>query len=149
MKTLITYFSAKGTTKKIAEAVADECGIDKFEIIPCEPYTDADIKYVNPLARCNKEKIGKKDVPVAGKIENFEEYDRIFVGFPIWYGGAPNVINTFCKDYDFTGKDVVAFATSAASPIGNTAQKLSEYVKGAKSLDAVLVHNEAELKALL
>lgn len=149
MKTLITYFSAQGTTKKIADAVANECGVDVFEIIPCEPYTEADIKWTNPLSRCNKEKFGKKDVPVAGKIDNFEEYDKILIGFPIWYGTAPNVVNTFCKAYDFTGKDVVAFATSGGSPIGKTAEKLEEYVKGAKSLCAVLIHNEAELKELL
>lgn len=149
MKTLITYFSAQGTTKKIADAVAKECGIDVFEIIPEVPYTEADIKYMNPLARCNKEKIGKKDVPVAGKIENFADYDTILIGFPIWYAGAPNVINTFCKGYDFSGKKVIAFATSGGSPIGKTAEKLSEYVKGASELKAVLIHNEDELKALL
>lgn len=149
MKTLITYFSAQGKTKSIAEAVANECGIDTFEIVPVEPYTAADIKYINPLARCNKEKLGNKDVPVAGTIENFDEYDTILIGFPIWYGGAPNVINTFCKGYDFTGKKVVAFATSAASPIGKTAEKLSEFVQGASEVSATLIHNEEELKALL
>ena len=149
MKTLITYFSAEGKTKKIAEAVASECGLDTFEIVPCEPYTAADIKWTNPLARCNREMIGKKDVPVAGKIENFDEYDKILIGFPIWYGCAPNVINTFCKDYDFSGKTVVAFATSGGSPIGKTLEKLQPYVKGASEMCAVLIHNEDELKALL
>lgn len=149
MKTLITYFSAQGTTKRIAEAVAKECGVDAFEITPVEPYTEADIKYTNPLSRCNKEKFGKKDVPVAGKIENFDEYDTILIGFPIWYGAAPNVVNTFCKGYDFTGKKVIAFATSGGSPIGKTAEKLSEYVKGASEVTAALIHNEDELKGLL
>lgn len=149
MKALITYFSAQGTTKKIAEEVAKECGLDIFEIIPVEPYTEADIKWTNPLSRCNKEKFGNKDVPVAGKIEGFEEYDTILIGFPIWYGGAPNVINTFCKEYDFTGKKVIAFATSAASPIGKTADKLKEYIKGTDEVCAVLVHNADELKAAL
>lgn len=149
MKTLITYFSAQGTTKKIADAVAKECGVDVFEIIPCEPYTEADIKWTNPLARCNREMISKKDVPVAGKIENFYEYDKILIGFPIWYGAAPNVVNTFCKGYDFTGKDVVAFATSGGSPIGKTAEKLEGYVKGANSVCAALIHSAEELKDLL
>lgn len=149
MKTLITYFSAEGTTKKIADAVAKECGIDVFEIIPEEPYTAADIKWMNPVSRCNKEKFGNKDVPVAGKIENFDEYDTILVGFPIWYGCAPNVVNTFCKEYDFTGKKVVAFATSGGSPIGKTAEKLSPFVEGASEVRAVLIHNEEELKNLL
>ncbi len=149
MKTLMTYFSAQGTTKKIADAVAKECGLDVFEIVPVEPYTEADIKYTNPLARCNKEQLGKKDVPVAGKVENFEEYDTILVGFPIWYGGAPNVVKTFCKQYDFTGKKVVAFATSIASPIGKTAERLAEFVSGAAKVTATRIKNEEELKALL
>ena len=149
MKTIITYFSAEGTTKKIADAVAKECGLDVFEIIPKEPYTAADIKWMNPLSRCNKEKFGNKDVPVAGKIENFAEYDTIMIGFPIWYGCAPNVVNTFCKEYDFTGKKVIAFATSGGSPIGKTAEKLAEFVNGATEVKATLIHNEEELKALL
>ena len=149
MKTLITYFSAEETTKKIADQVAKDCGIDVFEIVPKEPYTAADIKWMNPVARCNKEKLGNKDVPVEGKIENFADYDTILIGFPIWYGGAPNVINTFCKGYDFTGKKVIAFATSEGSPIGKTCEKLAPYVEGASEVSAVLIHNEEELKGLL
>ena len=96
MKTLVAYFSAQGTTAKVAKELAEKIGADVFEIVPEIPYTEADIKWTNPLSRCNKEKIGKKDVPVAGKIDTFDEYDTIYIGFPIWYYGAPNVINTFC-----------------------------------------------------
>lgn len=149
MKALITYFSAQGRTKNIAESVAKECNVDTFEIIPEKPYTEADLKWMNPLARCNKEKMSNADVPVAGKIENFDEYDTILIGFPIWYGCAPNVINTFCKGYDFTGKKVIAFATSGGSPIGKTAEKLKLYVNGASELSAVLIQNEIELKKFL
>lgn len=149
MKTLITYFSAQGNTKKLAEEVSKECGVDTFEIIPVEPYTEADIKYLNPLSRCNKEKLGNKDVPVSGKIDNFDEYDVILIGFPIWYGCAPNVINTFCKDYDFAGKKVIAFATSGGSPIGKTAEKLSPYLKNASDVSAAIVRSADDLKALL
>ncbi len=149
MKTLLTYFSAQGTTKKIADEVAKECGLDVFEIIPVEPYTEADIKYMNPLARCNKEKFGKKEVPVAGKVENFGDYETILIGFPIWYGEAPNVVKTFCKAYDFTGKKVVAFATSGGSQIGKTAEKLAKCCEGATEVCATLIHNADELKALL
>ena len=145
MKTLITYFSAEGTTKRIAEEAAKKLNADLFEIVPLHPYTAADIRYTNPLARCNKEKIGKKDVPVKGKIENFADYDVVYIGFPIWYGCAPNVVNTFCKDYDWTGKTVHAFATSGGSGIGKTAEKLTPYVKGADSVNAVLVHSAGEL----
>lgn len=146
MKTLITYFSAQGTTAGVAKGAAEHLGADLFEIKPEKPYTTADIKWANPLARCNKEKIGKKDVQVVGQIENFEDYDLILIGFPIWYGCAPNVVNTFCKGYDWTGKKVAAFATSGGSGIGKTADKLKPYVAGAVSVDAKLVHSDMELK---
>ena len=147
MSTLVTYFSAEfGRTASIAKELAEQIGADIFEIVPENPYTEADLKYLNPLARCNREKIGKKDVPVAGRVENLSDYDRVLIGFPIWYATAPNVINTFCKEYDWTGIDVYAFATSGGSGIGKTAEKLKPYVKGAASLDAKLVSSALEAK---
>lgn len=145
-KILVTYFSVQGTTAQIAKGVAEHLGADLFEIKPEKPYSEADIKWTNPLSRCNKEKIGKKDVPVNGSVENFGDYDLVLIGFPIWYGCAPNVVNTFCKGYDWTGKKVAAFATSGGSGIGNTAKKLEPYVKGAVSVDAKLVHSDMEVK---
>ena len=146
MSTLVTYFSAEaGRTKKVAEDLAKKLGADMFEITPEKPYTAADLRYMNPMARCNREKFGKKDVPVSGVVEHFSEYDTVYVGFPIWYGAAPNVVNTFCKGYDWTGKKVHAFATSGGSGIGKTAEKLAPYVKGAVSVDAKLVHSAQEL----
>ncbi len=97
-KTLVTYFSVEGTTKQVAERLAKAIGADLFEIVPMKKYTAADIKWTNPLARCNREKIGRKDVPVADKVENMSAYDIVFVGFPIWYGCAPNVVNSFLKN---------------------------------------------------
>ena len=145
-KTLIAYFSAQGTTAKIAKDAAKLLDADVFEIKPEVPYTVADIKWTNPLARCNKEKIGKKDVPVVGEIENFGDYQQVILCFPIWYGCAPNVVNTFCKGYDWTGKKVVAVATSGGSGIGKTADKLKPYVVGAVSVDAKIVHSDMEVK---
>lgn len=145
MKTLVAYFSAGGVTAKVAKDYAVQTGADLFEIVPDPPYTAADLNWKNPLARCNKEFFGKKDVPVSGKIADFETYDQVLIGFPIWYGCAPNVVNTFCAGYDWTGKAVLAFATSGGSPIGKTAEKLSPYVQGAASLDAVLVKSASEL----
>ena len=125
MKTLVAYFSAEhGRTAAVAATLAEAIGADLFEIRPEKIYTSADLKYMNPMARCNKEKFGKKDVPVRDKVENFDEYDRVLIGFPIWYGAAPNVVNTFCKDYDFTGKIVAAFATSGGSRWGDTVKEL-------------------------
>lgn len=147
MKTLIAYFSAEaGTTAAVAKQLAAEIRADLFEIIPEKPYTRADLNYMNPLARCNREKIANKDVPYQGDVSGFENYDTVLLGFPIWYGGAPNVVNTFCSAHDFSGKKVYAFATSGGSPIGRTAEKLRPYVRGACFLDARLVHSAFEVK---
>ncbi|SDB03186.1 flavodoxin [Eubacterium oxidoreducens] len=146
MSVLVAFFSAEGKTAKVAKEFASKIGADIFEIIPEKPYTSAEIKWMNPMARCNREQIGKKEVPVAGKIDNFEQYDTIYIGFPIWYGAQPRVINTFCKGYDWAGKKVYAFATSAASGIGKTAAKLTPYVEGALAVDAKLVKSASELE---
>ncbi len=127
---IIAYFSAEGSTEKVAKALAKITGADIFSIVPTLPYTASDINWKNPLARCNKEKIGKKDVPVEGRIDGFEDYDTVFLGFPIWYYGAPNVVNTFVKGYDWSGKKIVLFATSGGSDMGKTAQKLEPYLSG-------------------
>ncbi len=136
MKTLVAYFSAEhGRTAGLAEALAETTGADLFEIRPEQIYTKADLKYMNPLARCNREWIGKKDVPVRDRVEDLDQYDMVLIGFPIWYAVAPNVINTFCRDYDFTGKKVALFATSGGSGIGKTKEKLQPYVNGTEIID--------------
>ena len=145
MAILVTYFSAEGNTAKLAKEFAARIGADVFEIVPKEPYTKADINYLNPVSRCNREQIGGKDVLVEGKIENFDKYDTVYVGFPIWYGQAPRVVHTFAKGYDWAGKTVHAFATSGGSGIGKTAEKLSPSLKNAVSVDAKIVHNQSEL----
>lgn len=145
-KTLVTYFSAEGTTAAVAKAFAESIGADIFEIVPEEVYSAKDLNWKNPLARCNREKIGKKDVPVKGKIDNFDEYDTVFIGFPIWYGCAPNIINTFCKAYNWGGRKVYAFATSGGSAIGKTAEKLRPYVEGATTVDARLTQQVTDLE---
>ena len=135
-KQLVAYFSASGVTAKVAEKLAAAAQADLFEIKPVEPYTDKDLKWTNPLARCNKEKIGKKDVPISGKIENLDDYDVIYVGFPIWYYSAPNIIVTFLKSYDFAGKKIALFATSGGSDIGKTADKIKPLVPGTLNIVA-------------
>ena len=146
MKTLVAYFSAEsGRTAGVAEKLAAAIGADLFEIKPEKPYSAADLNYMNPISRCNREFFGKKDVPVEGKIENFAEYEKVLIGFPIWYGCAPNVVNSFCSGYDFTGKKVALFATSGGSGIGKTKEKLQPFVKGAGILDAILVSDGDDL----
>ena len=145
MKALVAYFSAEsGRTANAAKSLAAAIGADLLEIKPEKPYTSSDLNYMNPLARCNREHIAKKQVSVSGKVENFAEYDTVLIGFPIWYGCAPNVVNTFCKEYDFTGKKVAAFATSGGSGIGKTAEKLKPYVSGADVIDAKLMNGVDE-----
>ena len=150
-KILVAYFSASAAkvTEKVAERLAETIGADLFEIVPEVPYTAADLRWANPLARCNKEKFGKKDVPSVGKVENFAEYDLIILGFPIWYYSAPNIINTFISGYDTAGKKIAAFATSGGSKIGKTAEKLAPYVsEKAKILDAKLFERDVTPEAL-
>ena len=170
MKILIAYFSAeknrtasvalslkefladRATDSKadvVADVAADVNVVDVavFEIVPEKPYTPADLRWVNPLARCNREKFTGKDVPVSGTVPNWEQYDIVFLGFPIWYGCAPNVVNTFCKAYDWSGKKVYSFATSGGSGIGKTAEKLKPYLKGALSVEARLTQTASELKS--
>ena len=146
MKTLVTYFSAEsGRTAGVAKDLADRKGADLFEIVPEKIYTKADLNWMNPLARCNREHAMKKDVPVAKAVEDFNQYDTVYIGFPIWYGCAPNVVNTFCKAYNWTGKKVYIFATSGGSGIGKTAEKLSPYIEGAEIMNAKLVSSGAEV----
>ena len=140
MSALIIYFSAEtGKTAQVAKALAAKTGADLFEIIPDPPYSKADLNYMNPLSRCNKEHFGKKDVPVSGRVEGFDSYDTIYLGFPIWYGCAPDVVHSFCKGYDWDGRKLYVFATSGGSGIGKTAEKLQPFVQGADIVDAVRV----------
>ena len=146
-KVLVVYFSAsKGkVTEKLAKYFANEICADLFEIRPVEPYSEADLKWMNPLARCNKEKMGNKDVPLKDYIDDISQYDYVFIGFPIWYGAAPNVVNSFCRRYDWTGISVNVFATSGGSGIGKTADKLRPYVQGASEVNAELFKNPADM----
>lgn len=147
---LVAYFSATGVTKKLAEKLALAIEADIFEIVPEQPYTKADINWKNPVSRCNKEKMGKKDVPVKDVVPGMDAYDTIYLGFPIWYWGAPNVINTFVKQYDLSGKKLFLFATSDSSSIGKTAEKLMPFLSdGAEIVDAKVMNDdpsEAQLK---
>ena len=146
MKTLIVYFSAeRGTTARAAKEAAEALGAELYAITPEKPYTAADLNWRNPLARCNREFMAKKDVPVSGRIENFAD----LIGFPIWYGCAPLVVSSFCKGCDWSGKKVAAFATSGGSGIGKTAEKLRPFLPGADFKGAKLVYSGAEAAGLL
>ena len=122
---LVAFFSASGTTKKVAEMVAEEVKADLFEIEPKIPYTKADLDWMNKKSRSSVEMSDKKYRPeIMEKEIDMSSYDEIFLGFPIWWYVAPTIINTFLETYDFSGKKIVLFATSAGSGFGNTVKEL-------------------------
>ena len=130
-KTLVAYFSCTGTTKKVAEAIADVKGADIYEIKPEVPYTAADLDWKNENSRSSVEMKDKTSRPkIAKSINNISDYTTIYLGFPIWWYVAPTIINTFLESYDFSGKDIILFATSGGSGFGNTVKALKESCKG-------------------
>lgn len=110
--TLVAFFSATGTTAKLANGLSKEIGADLYEIKPAKPYTTSDLNWVNPLSRTMREYIGKSTVEIAGKKNNMADYDTIILGFPIWFFKEPNIIRTFLKQYNFDGKTMSFFVTS-------------------------------------
>ncbi len=120
-KSLVAYFSATGNTREAAQMVAQVSGGDLFEIVPLQPYTDADLDWTNKQSRSSIEMSDKKSRPeVASKVENMEQYEVIYLGFPIWWGIAPTIVNTFLEEYDLEGKTIVPFFTSGGSGAGRT-----------------------------
>lgn len=129
-KVLIAYFSATGTTKKIAEYAADSIGADIYEIVPAEPYSSDDLNYNNDSCRANKEMNDPSCRPaIDGSVENMSDYDIVFIGYPIWWGEAPRIVSTFVESYDFSGKTVVTFCTSGGS--GHNDRSIKELASGA------------------
>ena len=121
MKKLVAYFSASGVTKVAAERLAKAIGADLFEIKPETPYTRADLDWTNKKSRSSVEKNNPDARPeIAEKVSNMEDYDTVFIGFPIWWYVAPAIINTFVESYNFSGKTIVPFATSGGSGMGKT-----------------------------
>ena len=124
-KSLVTYFSASGVTKKVAEKLAEAAGADLFEIKPEVAYTEADLNWMDKKSRSSIEMNDKSFRPaIAEKCNNMADYDVVYVGFPIWWYVAPTIINTFLESYDFSGKTIVLFATSGGSGFGNTVAEL-------------------------
>ncbi len=124
-KKLVAFFSASGTTKRVAEIAAEGAKADLFEIEPKIPYTKADLDWMDKKSRSSVEMSDKKFRPeIIGNDIDLEEYDEIILGFPIWWYVAPTIINTFLEKYDFSGKKIILFATSGGSGFGNTLQEL-------------------------
>ena len=133
---LVAYFSASGVTAKMAQTLSEAIGADLYAIEPEVPYTKADLNWMNKNSRSSVEMNDPASRPeIAGKRDNMDEYDTIFVGFPIWWYVAPTIINTFLESYDFAGKTIIPFATSGGSGMGKTNEKLQPSCPGAKLIE--------------
>ena len=128
-KTLVVYYSATGNTEAVAQTIADTAGADLFELEPSDPYTDEDLDWTDDNSRVTQEyeDTSLRDVELtADTVENWEEYDTVFIGSPIWWGIAAWPVNDFIQANDFTGKTVIPFATSSSSGMGDSGELLAE-----------------------
>lgn len=132
-KILVAYFSCSGYTKKLAEKLNQKVGGDLFEIEPITPYTDEDLDWTKEDSRSTLEmKDPLNRPPVKNKVENMDQYDLVFVGYPIWWGKAPTIVNTFLESYDLKDKIIIPFATYHSSGIGESDKYLEPSCKGAQ-----------------
>lgn len=133
---LVAYFSATGNTENIAEHLTSILDADLYEIVPQVPYTSEDLDYSNSDCRANREQNDPTARPaISGGVEDLEDYEVIFLGYPIWWGDAPKIISTFLETYDFDGKTIVPFCTSGSSSIGGSVSDLEALTDGATWLE--------------
>ena len=148
-KTLVVYFSASGTTRKIAEMIAEVGDFSLYEITPKELYTSDDLNWMNKKSRSSVEMSNKKIRPeITDTDAHIKEYDTIILGFPIWWYVAPTIVNTFLEKYDFSGKKIVLFATSGGSGFGNKVKELKPSAPGAEIVEGKLLNraNKQEIE---
>ena len=150
-KNLVAYFSASGVTARAAKNLSAAIGADLFEIKPVQPYTREDLDWNNSKSRSSVEMNDETSRPqISEKISDVSSYDAIFVGFPIWWYTAPRIINTFLESYDFSGKEIILFATSGGSSLRGTANKLKKSCPGAEILEGKMLNgnpSKGELKS--
>lgn len=128
-KTLVIYYSASGNTARVAKDIAEATGADLFEIVPTEVYTSEDLNWTNPDSRVSREHDDEslRDVPLTTtEVPDWDSYDTVFIGYPIWWGIAAWPVDTFVKNNDFTGKTVIPFATSSSSGMGQSGSLLAD-----------------------
>ena len=128
-KTLVVYYSASGNTERVAKDIAEAAGADLFEIVPAELYTSDDLNWTNPDSRVSREHDDEslRDVPLTTtEVPDWDSYDTVFIGYPIWWGIAAWPVDTFVKNNDFTGKTVIPFATSSSSGMGQSGSLLAD-----------------------
>lgn len=150
-KKLVAYFSASGTTANVAKNLANAAGADIYEIKPAVPYSKADLNWMDKQSRSSVEMRDKSSRPELSDTDaNIEDYDTIFIGFPIWWYIAPTIINTFLETYDFSGKKVVLFATSGGSGFGKAVASLQPSAPKATITEGAILNgnpDKAKLKA--
>lgn len=148
-KVLVAYFSASGTTAKVAEKLAETISADIFSIEPTVPYTKADLDWTDKQSRSSIEMNDPSSRPAIKEVrDNMNDYDTLFVGFPIWWYVAPTIINTFLETYDLSGKTIIPFATSGGSDMGKTNEKLLPSCKGATLLKGRKFSNNVSIDEL-
>lgn len=128
-KTLVVYYSASGNTERVAKDIAEAAGADLFEIVPTEVYTSEDLNWTNSDSRVSREHDDEslRDVPLTTtEVPDWDSYDTVFIGYPIWWGIAAWPVDTFVKNNDFTGKTVIPFATSSSSGMGQSGSLLAD-----------------------
>ena len=129
-KAIVVYFSATGNTKRAAEIIARAKGLDVWEIKPKEPYTDSDLDYTNDNSRVSREHQDRSLMPeIDGDVPGWDSYETVFLGYPIWWGEAPNIVYHFVRSHDFSGKQVIPFCTSHSSGLGDSDVLLEETAK--------------------
>ena len=146
---LVAYFSASGVTAKVAETLSEAIGADLYEIEPEVPYTKEDLDWMDKQSRSTIEMNDPASRPaIAGKRDNMDDYDTVFVGFPVWWYVAPTIINTFLESYDLTGKTIIPFATSGGSGMGKTNEKLQPSCPNSKLIEGKVFKKSASKSEL-
>jgi flavodoxin len=148
-KTLVAYFSASGTTEKLAKNLSQAADADLYAIRPAVPYTSADLNWMDKKARSTVEMKDPSSRPALADTDaKTEDYDTIFLGFPIWWYVAPTIINTFLESYDFSGKKIVLFATSGGSGFGKTVAGLTGSAPSADILEGKVLSGNTSVSEL-
>lgn len=148
-KRLVAYFSASGVTAKTAKALAEAAEADLYEIQPQIPYTQADLNWMDKKSRSTVEMNDPDSRPaISGSVPGMDQYDVIFLGFPIWWYTAPTIIKTFLESYDMAGKKIVLFATSGGSGLGDTARTLQKVCPKAEFKGGKLLNGRQSRESL-
>ena len=143
-KVLIAYFSASGVTARVAKTMADAVGADLYEICPEQPYTSADLNWMDKKSRSTVEMNDPACRPaIAGEMQNMDQYDTVLVGFPVWWYVEPRIVDTFLESCDFSGKVLIPFATSGGSGIGKAEQSMRAHCPNADWKQGRLVNSGA------